>query len=289
MAVGSLITMGVLGCFSFMSGYFLKKYQFEAMDDVIVFAKKRLSRFYVLLFLSSSSLYLGGLVIGQNFYTTTQYLSIITGLGCFVNPAPATLWYFSMIMFFYIITPLIQRFKNKGIKVLVLCILLLTLVFLKNFVLTYVDNRLFVYLPIYFLGLLCPHSIIEHLKRWPTLFLIVPIVLFFQMRSSLLILYDLMGSFLVTCIIIFISDKLSYITKSRLLFTNISYSSMCAYLFHRHFYLFSVFLYNIHRSISLREATIPILVAVACVIAIFVMSFYIQNIFDYFQKHISRV
>lgn len=44
----SNITIAVLACFTFLSGYFLKKYTFKRRSDVAYFYKKRFWRFYIL-------------------------------------------------------------------------------------------------------------------------------------------------------------------------------------------------------------------------------------------------
>ena len=36
------VTMGVLSCFTFLSGYFLKKYDFQDIQDALVFYKKKI-------------------------------------------------------------------------------------------------------------------------------------------------------------------------------------------------------------------------------------------------------
>ena len=73
------ITYGVLACFTFLSGYFLKKYDFNNIDDILIFYKKRLLRFYPLFVVASFCL----LVCGGTF---KQVIFSILGLSLAFSP-----------------------------------------------------------------------------------------------------------------------------------------------------------------------------------------------------------
>lgn len=86
--------------------------------DVIHFYKKRVKRFYFLfLFLFSCiSLYVIHLFVSRVDFIVSvkQLVCTVTGLSCFIAPMPLTIWYFSMMIFFYIITPLVNVKKTNN-------------------------------------------------------------------------------------------------------------------------------------------------------------------------------
>ena len=112
----SNVTITVLSCFMFLSGYLLKKYEFCKKTDVLAFYKKRFFRFWILFFVASSALYVAGEFIGSKWFVSfLQYFFTIIGISSFFSPHPPTLWFMSMVMLFYIITPFLlwsNRRKN---------------------------------------------------------------------------------------------------------------------------------------------------------------------------------
>jgi len=99
-----------LGLFTFISGYLLgRKYLFgkQGNTDVWTFYRKRVLRIIPLFVIASIALWL----IGFNDLRAT-----VNGLLCIspvVSPAPRTLWYIPVILWCYLITPLVAR---RGIK-----------------------------------------------------------------------------------------------------------------------------------------------------------------------------
>ncbi len=95
-----------LGLFTFASGYLLgSKYSFgkEGSSKIWPFYKKRVLRIIPLFLLAALALYL----IGFNSAKAT-----FNGLLCispFVKPRPMTLWYIPVILWCYLITPLVSR------------------------------------------------------------------------------------------------------------------------------------------------------------------------------------
>ena len=71
-------------------------------------------------------------------------------------------------------------------------------------------------------------------------------------------------------------------------FSFISTGSMVAYLFHRHFYLVAVIACNLHNLSNLRDASIPVPVAVCVVIPlIFIISYFVQKVYDFVINKLS--
>lgn len=281
--LGSKITMGCLSCFTFMSSYFLQKYSIYKLKDAFAFYKKRITRFFILLFLSATSLYVAGVVVGQPFFSTIQYLGLLTGTSIFFEPYPPTLWYFGMIIMFYLLTPLVLFFKSKHKRLIVSFIILLSFYGIEAIGVK-IDSRLFIYMPVYLIGLITPMKFPEYCTSH-----LVGIISFFLWTLSLLyeplqpFVYDLCQAMLFIAFMTNFSHILSSTSCSRLL-CDVSYSSMVAYLFHRHFYLVFVFLFNVGTGVSLREGNIPFSFMYLLIPIIFTVSYYIQKIYDYLSN-----
>ena len=137
------ITTSVLACFTFLSGFFLKKYEYTNIEDVLYFYKKRLIRFYPLFVIAVVGLVICGSTIQQG-------LLAILGLSMFFPSPIHTLWYFSMLLFFYMLTPLLKIRRDEWRKNVVPIVLMLSVLVLGYF---FFDKRLVIYFPFYVLGL----------------------------------------------------------------------------------------------------------------------------------------
>ena len=113
--IGEPVTITALSCFMFISGYFLRKYPFRDRADVLTFYRKRFSRFYGLYFLSAITLLIGGFFTDKSWFDSYhQFFLTLCGLTTFSPPQPGTLWFMSMLMFFYLVTPFIQYGKSEN-------------------------------------------------------------------------------------------------------------------------------------------------------------------------------
>jgi len=281
---GEKLTWGCLACFTFMSGYFLSKYSISTWKDVWFFYKKRLTRFYGMYFIAVLSLFLGGAILGTGFFKTTeQFVRTLLGVGCLSAPYPPTVWYFCMIMFFYLITPFVMCYKNEKKRIVVAVLLFAFLFVVKEMDFLDIDERLLVYYPFYVTGLLISKSFINKVKQSRScLLLALPFLLFSYFIPKISIWEGIILDVMFILTIIPLSNILAS-TKLAGLLKQISYASMVAYLFHRHFYLSAVFLYNYPDYRPLNEATMSPIVAIAIVIPlIFVSSFYFQKSYDLF-------
>lgn len=288
--IGEIITWGCLACFTFMSGFFLSKYKTTSLADVVGFYKKRLTRFYIIYLLSAGSLFIGGLLFHQPFFTDTkQFILTILGLGCFNYPYPPTLWYFCMIMFFYMITPLLSLQISNKWRYAIGGGILLTLLIIKFCGILNIDERLIVYFPFYLLGLFIDKSAVEKVKNirlLPITFIPWLLAIIFIKEMSI---YE--GIVLDVLLIMSFISLASLLDQSKALvkfFSFISTGSMVAYLFHRHFYLVAVIACNLHNMSNLRDASIPVPVAVCVVIPlIFIISYFVQKIYDFVINKLS--
>lgn len=95
-----MVTWGCLGTFTFISAYFLAgKNEFNNWTQIRAFYGKRLLRLYPLFVLSALTL----LLIGFNNWEQTW--KGVLGVSTFFAPQINTLWYVSMLIGFYLLTP----------------------------------------------------------------------------------------------------------------------------------------------------------------------------------------
>ena len=104
------ITVGVLSCFTFLSGLFLGKKRMGIKDFYVA----RFRRFWFLLLFSAISFYAVGYIDNLS-----SFIGTITGLSCFGLSWARTLWYFSMLIFFYLLTPFLRgaKFEMKNVVI----------------------------------------------------------------------------------------------------------------------------------------------------------------------------
>jgi len=102
-----------------MSGFLLGgKYKFTGSllnSQVKKFYLKRILRFYPLFFIATAALLL------IDFNSSKASLMGLIGAAPFVRESPKTLWYISMLMIFYLITPIINRKSLKYKIIFVHC------------------------------------------------------------------------------------------------------------------------------------------------------------------------
>jgi len=106
---GHCITRTMLSLFVFLSGLFLSKYTFLSKVDAYEFYKRRFVRFYPLYVVACITIYFSGDYIPS----LKQLLFSILGLSGILSPAVGTMWFMSMMMFFYLITPTLYDVRKK--------------------------------------------------------------------------------------------------------------------------------------------------------------------------------
>ena len=266
------ITFSVLACFTFLSGYFLKKYEFNKGHDVLTFYKKRFKRFYPLFVVAAFSLIICG-------STIRQILFAITGLSMLYPPPIQTLWYFSMLLFFYLCTPLLKVSNKRTMQNIVFALFLLAILIGGYF---FADRRMIMYFPFYVLGLNIPNKIVEKTLNIYTLLLSIGVFIGFCFIGSdnivLQIIQALTGVFAILSF-----SKIVYNDKIQIPIAFIAEASMCAYLFHRPIYTIITVLL---RKVSSYQY-MPLLIAVISVIVVFIIGYYIQRLYNKLNNQIS--
>lgn len=267
-------TNAVLATFTFLSGFFLQKYKFNGIADILGFYKKRLLRFYPLYAISIIS---WGAMSHIGMRTIVDSL---LGYSMFTTPMP-TLWYFSMMITFYLFTPCFKfdssygLIKNSLIGGGIIC---LTIIAFK-----YADIRYLTFLPFYVIGINVPKNyLINKLKSKKTciVVLVAAIVLFalaLHLHSGIKL--SLLADYLVSITGLLVIVTLTYLTcpyKLSGFIQYVAFSSMCAYLFHRQFYGIVLVISRI----VLKESSIPLIMAIGSMLLIFSTSHLIQNIYN---------
>lgn len=214
-----------------------------------------------------------------------QYLLTMLGLSIIVTPAPGTIWYVSMLLLFYAITPLLlfKSSSQKGKIVLKSAMVYGIFLFLTVTQISSVDERLYYLFPVYCAGLVIGRKKMADEKCRP-LFLVLGLSAFIglsslfhigEMKLGVAIVYTL-GVIVVFVVFIMEFGKL-FTGRMEKILEKVSYASMCAYLFHRQIYgVLAKFLGDF----SVVEAVVSFL----CVM---VICYYIQLIYDWARKKVG--
>ncbi len=281
MRAGDVITTAALGAFTFMSGYFLKRYKMRTVSDVLLFYRKRLLRFWVLYFAASASIYMASIAGGSPWFASPMsFVLSLLGLSVFFPPLPSTFWYISMLMFFYLLTPLLLVPRKRAGKMILYMTVEAVLAILWLAGVT--EDQCMVFFPMYALGMLISDRDVDRVKagRW-WVFICVPVLLILSLLVSHKHLALLCWQVLALPLLVVLSDLLARNRIARAAGRKVSYASMNMYLFHRHVFLFSVLVLNIGSLHNIRDAVMPLWLAVLVVVPVItVFSYFLQKAYD---------
>ena len=213
--------------------------------------------------------------IGLNTFTIRNCLLSLSGFCWFTDYQPLTLWYISMLLIYYAITPLIVSTKNTWMKLLksigIWCVMIL-------FYLVFdLDYRIAFYLLFYLLGLNINISDIDRIisnKYFKVLSVlgVISIIMTFNLENTNNYILMYLLAFTGIPLYFLISKYLMGIKWVCDILIKIAYSSMFAYLFHR--FLFS-HICDLCFGIS-EYVLVPLLIFI-----VFVCSYYLQAGYDY--------
>lgn len=150
-----IMTLIVLALFVFISGYMMggkKNQQMSARQ----FYQRRLLRVYPLYALALAIFYFSGINDG---WRTVKGLM---GISMYWEPAPLTLWFVSMLVLFYLMTPLLLALVTRAAVFggVIIAIFIVTL--LWEVTVGTVDLRVLMYLPSFCLGIFCANFGLEN-------------------------------------------------------------------------------------------------------------------------------
>ena len=269
-------TYSSLCIFTFISAFLLtSKYKFANKEEILLFYKKRILRFYPLFFLASISLFLAGTNSG------ISTLKGLLGISPFFKPHPSTMWYCAMLISLYVLTPFwaMGGWKNKLLKFL----LIMGIIGAIDIVFHSVVPRTYPYFFVYFMGIMVSQyygeKFIAFLRRYwlilMSVFLIFVVLTFITGSEILKYVNSGVGLFALLSLYLKIGDFVEQSVKWKSFFLWLSYASMCMYLFHRQVYGVMLKLYNPGSAIG-----IGLYLSIAGVIVTIVVSYYIQKIYD---------
>ena len=270
------ITVLMLALFIFLSGYMIGRKAMSTKEEVLSFYKKRFQRFYILFALAIITFPLTGYNKELSIILTT-----LTATSTYILPQPVTLWFLSMLASFYIFSPFIKYRKGLGGAIVFLLILVCDLAIPSG-----IDQRFYMYYPTYCVGLfLSSNQSVERIisSNLTGLILIaITSCLYFVVNSSSALKYIYLATGI--CSLLFIAKKIENESISRIV-NFVAYSSMCAYLFHRHIYTgLSIVL-----SYLGIEGDIPAWVLVVTFFPIcIIISYYIQSSYDLFLRKTKK-
>ncbi len=276
------VTYGVLGCFTFISGYFVgnSKVRLSSKNEYINYYRKRFWQLYPLFFLSAVSLLVINIVFGYDYITGgKQFVLTILGVTMFVPPAPSTIWFVSMIIFFYLITPILI-FPKKILTKLLVSFSLYGLILLFDVFVNKVDNRLLMLMPVYIIGVLLSGEDIRTFLRREL------IIVSFALYAVGLFICKHYNSIIIQTVLIVLGIELLLgigflLDKSRRVSTilqRISQGGMVAYLFHRQFFGVIKMIFPNDNQWYIFIISLPLL---------FVISYYFQILYEKLIKSLK--
>lgn len=277
------VTTCMLATFMFMSGYFLSKYTFGTKEEITIFYKKRLTRFFPLFFLSALVLYRIGFNPGR-----LQLLFTLTGLSSYIGHQSGTIWFLSMLFSFYMITPFVVRGVEriqygawmKSIIVVLFCIVFIYA--LSCTPLNY-DKRLSYTMPFYGLGLILGREpfIKTISSKWYILLLSALLLTLLHAFNISGVRYLHIDTVVAIILFFCICYWLQNLPIGGII-SFLSYASMAMYLFHRPVYI--LFLKYVNHN---AKATIPEVLFFILPLTI-VISYTIQYSYDFCLEKIEN-
>ncbi|RKX36209.1 MAG: hypothetical protein DRP71_00660 [Verrucomicrobia bacterium] len=278
---GSLAVI-VLGVFVLVSG-FLNGSSAKKGVGPIQFYRKRLLRIYPMYALAVLLFYLYGIS------DATTSLKSLVFISIFYGPSPYTLWFVTMIMLFYLITPLLLGLVGSPAKFLLFSGSLFVIVFGIEAVSSTMDRKLLLYLPCYCVGIYCSrHGFKGRVANIPSVLLVfcLWLVLAFIENDSWTFNQIRNISMVFSCS--FLISAICYLNEDRFgkaaVISFLSYSGYSMYLFHRPIYSTLVSLY-----FPGNELLQVVYLSTVCLLVIIFTSWGIQKIYDKGCFAISKV
>lgn len=274
--ITQIITRTALATLVLFSGFFAAKGLTNNSLSVKMFYLKKVIRIYPL-YIVSLLVFLFLKIISPK----VALLSLFS-LSMFIKPAPATLWFITMILIFYLVTPILCKITtNCGLRktiIIILSIVLFLLIY--DYFTSMLDIRIVMYIPAYVFGVyLSKHKIIIKYNYQSIIlaFIIIsPLALPYYTNTNphiasvckipIITLFSLM--------IFNWAKKYKPKTHEKLI-TKISYTTWCMYLFHRPIYLILTKIY--FPDVLLLQVTYLLIIGLPIIM---ISSYIIQRIND---------
>ncbi|WP_155314002.1 acyltransferase family protein [Desulfosarcina ovata] len=272
------LTLIILGTFVFISGYFIGGEDLIInKHNIIAFYKKRLLRIYPLYIIA---IYLFTLFNLSNVITSVKAGVMISML---LKPAPVTLWFITMLILFYVISPfLIHCSKSiKANRLIFYYLIFITLLMIYSYFTRMLDVRFVMYFPSFALGVFVANKneSIHRTNNSFTIIIMISSVIFSFFKAPHEQLKLLMYIPMILSCSYFLFQSFKYLSVSSKhackIIIFLSYSSYCMYLFHRLIYINFKKIY--FPEVYLYQFFYLVFLCLPCIIC---CSFIIQKIFD---------
>jgi peptidoglycan/LPS O-acetylase OafA/YrhL len=268
-----VFTKVVLGLFIMISGFLIASSAKRSVS-LIHFYKSRLVRIYPLYALAVILFYLCGL---NDATTSIKALMLIS---MFYGPVPVTLWFITLLVLFYLLTPILLKFVESPAKYLFFIVAIFALIIVSQAIFGTLNYRLLFYLPPYCVGIYCSRHGLRtrgvNIKFALLLCFLWLILSFIGMDSDALVLLKIILIILSCSYLIFLISCLNEDKFKRLnIISLLSYSSFAMYLFHRP-------IYSTFRGLFFPESLpLQVLYLMAiCLLAVVIISWGVQRLYD---------
>ncbi len=282
--VDILLGYGLLGVFVFLSGYLLSLSNFEVRGwrDFSRFFRKRFLRIYPLYALALVLFVSCSIMSARDAILSAFFLNILAG------KAVPTLWFIELIGLFYLLFPfVVYRFSLRKTGVILVALLMCLACTRKCFGL--IDQRLFVHLPLFFLGIVAARQSLfqEWLlgKRWLGISIILCVAASFLFLEAARYRSLFTMAFMISVVPIWfpIGHLCSNIINESV-YQAVAYASFCMYLFHRVVFHVLLQLYlpesNIGVVVYLSLLGMPVLLGV---------SYLVQDLYDRGRMKLGQI
>ena len=286
-AITYKLTLVILGTFVLISGHFIGEKDLQmTKNDIAKFFQRRLLRIYPLYILAL------GLFTTMKISNLTISLKAALLISMFVKPAPLTLWFITMLLLFYFISPLfihasktLQTQRFIGYYIIAVLLLITYSVFTKM-----LDTRLLLYSPAFILGIrIAKNDINISIGKYKIYYLAALIISF--LLSFVTTPYEELNAIINAPMVLLFSHLFFNVAKRLIIRSEqvrktisfLSYSSYAMYLFHRP-------IYDIAKRIYFPEtpAAQAVYLLVFCLPLITLCSFMIQKFYDIALDKLNR-
>ena len=271
------LVYSALGVFTFLSAFILSsKYSFYDKKDILFFYKQRFLRIWPLFAISSFLLFL------VHFNELLPTLKGLVGISPFWAPAPTTMWYVAMLISLYLLTPFVIRgdFKRQIINGVIVMAAVGTTQLIFDSVVPKTFNYYFVFLIGLLTGKNYSKTTLSFLSSKKTMvFVLVWLLLFiivcYTSNNWFKSITGVIGIVVLLNICLLFSEALASKQWFIGVTTVLSYSSFCAYLFHRE--IIGVLLHLIPIDSGLPTFCLVLLIGVPLT---FLFAYLIQHMYD---------
>lgn len=222
-----------MGLFVIISGFLVGSSAMKSVS-LIHFYKNRLIRIYPLYALAVILLYAYGV---NDAATSIKSLILIS---MYYGPAPVTLWFITMIMLFYLVTPLLLKLVESPVKYLLFIVAIFAMTVMAQAIFRTVDHRLVLYFSCYCIGIYCSRYGLRTrvVNIWSALLLLCLCLILPFVGIDIGALLRIIPIIFSSTYLIFAINYLNEDKFKRLnIVSTLSYCSFAMYLFHRPIYL----------------------------------------------------